>query len=111
MQPRYITITSSSQLTWYLPNWHSVPQQISFAAISTGGSSWNINVCFEDPTGVYPSPNSSSPTAFALVTGGSANQAIAVPSSLTPIAGYQFQLTSASTGGKIVFCVNQAGIG
>lgn len=111
MQPRYITVTSSTQLTWYMPNWHATPQQISFAAISTGGSSWNINLGYEDPTGVYPSPNSSSPTAFALVTGGSANAVIAVPSSMTPIAAYQFQVTNTTTGGKIVFCVNQAGIG
>ncbi len=111
MQPRYITITSSTQLTWYLPNWHATPQQISFAAISTGGSSWSINLAYEDPTGTYPSPNSSAPTAFPLVTAGGANQVVAVPSSMTPIAGYQFQLTSASTGGKIIFCVNQAGIG
>jgi hypothetical protein len=111
MQPRYVTITSSLQLGWSIVNWQATPQQVSFAAISTGGSSWNINLAYEDPTGVYPSPNSSAPTAFALVTGGSANQAIAVPSSLTPIAGYQFQLTSASTGGKIVFVVNQSGIG
>jgi hypothetical protein len=111
VQPHYVTITSSTQLTWYVPNWHSVPQQISFAAISTGGSSWNINVCFEDPTGVYPSPNSSAPTAFALVTGGSSNQFATVGASMAPIAGYQFALTSASTGGKITFVVNQAGIG
>jgi hypothetical protein len=109
MQPRYITITSTTQLTWYLPNWHATPQQISFAAISTGSSSWNINVCYEDPTGTYPSPNSSAPTAFLLT--GATSQPIAVPSSLTPIAGYQFQLTAASTGGKIVFAVNQSGIG
>ena len=49
MQPRYITITSSTQLTWYLPNWHATPQQISFASISTGGSSWNINLAYERP--------------------------------------------------------------
>ena len=110
MQPRYVTITSTTQLTWSIVNWHATPQQISFAAISTGGSSWTINVCYEDPSGTYPSPNSSAPTAFVLVNG-SANAVVAVPSSMTPIAGYQFQLTSASTGGRIVFAINQAGIG
>jgi hypothetical protein len=111
MQPRYVTISSTTQLTWYLVNWHTTPQQISFASISTGGSSWNINVCFEDPSYVYPSPNSSAPTAFALVTGGSSNQFVTVGSSMAPITGVQFQLTSASTGGKITFVINQAGIG
>jgi hypothetical protein len=111
MQPRFVTITSSTQLTWSPVNWQAAPQQVSFAVISTGGSSWNINVTYEDPSGVYPSPNSSSPTAFALVTGGSANAVVAVPSSMTPITGYQFQLTSASTGGKIFLVVNQSGIG
>jgi hypothetical protein len=111
MQPRYYTVTSSLQSTWYLVNWHATPQQVSFAAISTGGSSWNINVCFEDPTGTFPSPNSSSPTAFPLVTGGSSNQFVTIGSSMAPIAGFQFALTSASTGGKIFFCVNQSGIG
>jgi hypothetical protein len=111
LQTRYVTITSSTQLNWSIINWHSVPQEVSFAAISTGGSSWNINLCYEDPTGVFPSPNSSAPTAFALVTGGSSNQVATVGTSLKPFTGYQFQLTSASTGGKIVFCVNQSGIG
>jgi hypothetical protein len=104
-------VTSSLQSTWYLVNWHATPQQVSFAAISTGGSSWNIKVCFEDPTGTFPSPNSSSPTAFPLVTGGSSNQFVTIGSSMAPIAGFQFALTSASTGGKIFFCVNQSGIG
>jgi hypothetical protein len=112
MQPRYITITSTTQTTWSQVNWHmTLPQQISFAVLSTGGSSWNINVTYEDPSGTYPSPNSSAPTAFALLTGGSSNQFVTVGSSMAPIAGYQFQLTSASTGGKIFLIVNQAGIG
>jgi hypothetical protein len=113
MQPRYVTLTSTTQSTWYLPNWHATPQQISFASISTstGSGTWNINVAYEDPTGVFPSPNSSAPTAFTLVSGGTVNAVIAVPSSMTPIAAYQFQLTSASTGGKTVFAVNQSGIG
>ncbi len=111
MQPRYYTITSTTQSTWYLLNWQATPQQVSFAAISTGGSSWNISVCFEDISGTFPSPNSSAPTAFALVTGGSSNQFVTIGSSMAPIAGFQFALTSASTGGKIVFCVNQSGIG
>jgi hypothetical protein len=39
------------------------PQQIAFAVISTGGSSWSIAVTFEDLSGVYPSPISSAPPA------------------------------------------------
>ena len=114
MQPRYITYTSTSQTTWYLPNWHqTTPQDISFAVISTstGTGQWNINVAYEDPGGTYPSPNSSSPTPFPLVTGGSANAVIAVPSSMKPIAAYQLVLTTASTGGKTFLVVNQTGIG
>ena len=41
------------------------PQQFGFAVLSTGGSSGTIDVALEDPTNVYPSPNSSLPTAFA----------------------------------------------
>src|SRR6266404_1071947 len=44
-------------------SWQSTPQQIAFAVISTGGSSWTVDVAFEDPQNVYPSSNSSLPTA------------------------------------------------
>jgi hypothetical protein len=41
---------------WKIANWQTTPQQIAFAVLSTGGSSWSISVTYEDPTGVYPSP-------------------------------------------------------
>lgn len=95
-----------------MPNWQATPQQISFAVLSTGGSSWSIDLTYEDPTGTYPSPRSSAPTAFPLSTGGSANQILALPSSLTPIAGYRFNLNSVSSvGASVTLVVNQAGIG
>lgn len=111
MQPLYVTLSSSGSSAWKLANWHATPQQIAFAVISTGGSSWAINVCYEDPTGVYPSPNSSAPTAFTLLAG-SANVSIGVPSSLGPIAGYQFALNvPSSAGATVTFVELQAGIG
>jgi hypothetical protein len=75
-----------------IANWQATQQQIAFAVLSTGGSSWAINVTYEDPRGVFPSPGSSTPTGFTLLAG-SSNQCITVGSSMLPIAGYQ----SAST--------------
>jgi hypothetical protein len=46
-------------------------QQISFAVISTGGSSWFISGTLENPTGTYPSPVSASPPPFTIFTGSS----------------------------------------
>lgn len=110
MQPLYVTLSSTGPSSWRLANWHATPQQIAFAVISTGGSSWSISLAYEDPTGVYPSPNSSAPTAFALVSG-SANAVIAVPSSQTPIAAYQFNLnTQSSAGARVNFVALQSGI-
>ena len=54
-----------------IANWSITPQQIAFAVISTGGSSWSIAVTFEDPSGVYPSPISSAPTGFTILAGSS----------------------------------------
>ena len=54
---------SSGSSAWKVANWQSTPQQIAFAVISTGGSSWSIAVTFEDLSGVYPSPISSAPPA------------------------------------------------
>jgi hypothetical protein len=68
-------------------------------------------VRFEDPTGVYLSPNSSTPTGFTLVAG-SSNQFIAVGSSVLPIVAYQFTLNApSSSGAKVNFVALQAGIG
>jgi hypothetical protein len=44
-------------------NWHLTRQQISFAVISTGGSTCAVAVTYEDPTGAYPLPVSSAPTS------------------------------------------------
>jgi hypothetical protein len=71
--------------------------------ISTGGSSWAIAVMFEDPSGVFPSPNSST---------GSSNQFVTVGASMLPIAGYQFSLNvPSSVGAKATLVALQAGIG
>jgi hypothetical protein len=55
------------------------------------------SVCYEDPSGTFPSPNSSAPTGFTLLAG-SSNQFVAVPSSMLPIAGFQFTLNGAEFG-------------
>jgi hypothetical protein len=115
MQPRYITLKSSGSSVWQMPNWQATPQMISFAVLSTGGSSWSVDIAFEDPTGVYPSPNSSAPTAFTILSG-SSNQFISlVPGSSlypAPIAAYRLNFNApSSAGAAIQLCVNQAGIG
>jgi hypothetical protein len=56
-----------------------------------------MSVCYEDPSGTFPSPNSSAPTGFTLLAG-SSNQFVAVPSSMLPIAGFQFTLNGAEFG-------------
>ena len=51
------------------------------------------------------------PTGFTLLAG-SSNQVISVPSSMLPIAGYQFTLNApSSAGAKVNFVALQAGIG
>lgn len=113
MQPIYVTLSSSGSSPWKLTNWQIVPQQISFAVLSTGGSSWSIDVTYEDATAIYPSPRSSAPTAFSLLTG-SSNQVVTIGtnSSIGPIAGYRFNLNSlSSVGASVTLVVNQAGIG
>jgi hypothetical protein len=70
-----------------------------------------ISITYEDPSSVYPSPNSSAPTAFSLLAG-STNQFITVGTSMLPIAGYQFALNApSSAGAKVNFVALQAGIG
>ena len=79
--------------------------------ISTGGSSWFISGTLEDPTGVYPNPNSSVPTAFTIFTG-SSNIFISLGSSSVPLAGYQFTLnTQSSAAAKVTLVTLQSGIG
>ena len=76
-----------------------------------GGSSWAINVTYEDPSGVFPSPRSPTPTGFTLLAG-SSNQFVSVGSSMLPIAGYQFSLNApSSVGASVTFVALQVGIG
>lgn len=94
-----------------MANWQTTPQQIAFAVLSTGGSSWAVSVTYEDPTGVYPSPVSSSPTAFTLLAG-SSNQFITLGASMLPIAGYRVSLNApSSVGAAGTMVALQAGIG
>lgn len=116
MQPRYLTLSSTGSTAWQVTNWHEAPQQVSFAVISSGGSSWFISATLEDPTGTYRSPVSSAPTAFTLFTG-SSNSIFSLGSSAvapltTPIAGYQFTLnTQSSAGASVTLVTLQAGVG
>jgi hypothetical protein len=64
-----------------------------------------------DPTNPFPSPNSSLPTAFTVVTG-SSNQFVTLGTSAVPIAAYQFTLNSQSSAGARVTLVSmQPGLG
>jgi hypothetical protein len=111
MQPIYITLTSTGSSPWKMTNWFGSPQQIGFQVISTGGSSWFISGTLEDPTGVFPNPNSSTPTAFTIATG-SSNIYISLGTTALPIGAYQFTLnTQSSAAAKVTLVTMQSGIG
>jgi hypothetical protein len=117
MQPLYTSLSSVGTSPWKPVNWHSAPQELTFQIISAG-SSYTLSVTLEDPTGVYPSPNSSAPTAFQIFAG-SSNAIFSLGSSITapltePIAAYQVALNALSTLGgatKITLVTLQSGIG
>jgi hypothetical protein len=99
MQPIYVTLSSTAAAApWRLANWHVTPQEASFAILSSGNSSWAINLTYEDVTGVYPNPRSSTPTAFSLLTDSCSAAFIAVTSSLRPFAGWQPVLGTGGSG-------------
>lgn len=111
MQPIYLTLTTTTPSPWKLVNWHAQPQQIAFQVISSGGSSWFISGTLEDPTGVYPNPNSSTPTAFTIATG-STNIYITLGTTALPIAAYQFTInTQSSAAAPVQLVTLQSGIG
>src|SRR5690242_16398387 len=116
MQPIYVTLSSTGSSPWKPINWQATPAQVSFAVISTGGSSYFISATLEDPSGTYPSPVSSAPTPFTIFTG-SSNATFSLQSTATgvifdPIAAYQFTLnTQSSAGARVTLVVLQAGIG
>jgi hypothetical protein len=108
----YLTSSSTASAIFKAVDWWNTPQQISFAVISTGGSSWTIGLCYEDPSFAYPSPAASvtagscSITTFPLLNA-SANSVVTVPASMTPIAGFSFSLSTAV--GRVTCVMNQAG--
>ncbi|SRR5713226_1855117 len=113
MQPVYITGSSVGSSPWKLANWQSNGlQQFGFAVLtSTGGSSGTIDVTLEDPTLVYPNPNSSTPTAFAFATWGASNTFLTGFSSFS-IAAYRLTIsTLSSAGAKVTLVTLQSGIG
>jgi hypothetical protein len=112
MQPIYVTLTSSGAPgAWHLTNWQCTPFNAMFSVIANSTSTFNIDVTYEDPTGVYPNPNSSSPTAFSVISSGSSSQ-VATVSSIAPFAGYRYTMNAlSSAGGKVQFIYLQAGIG
>jgi hypothetical protein len=113
MQPIFITQSSAGSSPWKLANWQCTPQQFGFAVLSTGGSNWQVDVALEDPTLVYPNPNSSTPTAFPLVTASSTTAANQV-TGLTSLAIAAYRLTVnalSSVGAKVTLVSMQAGIG
>jgi hypothetical protein len=109
MQPIYVTQSSTTPV-FKTVNWWSTPQQISFAVISTGGSSYTIALCYEDPSFSFPSPAAvtaatSAITTFTLINATS-NAQVVLPASMTPIAGFSFNLSTATAGSSVkVVCV------
>lgn len=118
MQPVYITLSATGSSPWKLANWQISPQQFGFAVTSTGGSSWIIEATLEDPTGVYPNPNLTTPfssqvTVYPILTG-STNQLIGMPSSLNipAITAYRFTLNTISqANAKVTLVTLQSGVG
>jgi hypothetical protein len=122
MQPTYITFTSTGVSPWKIVNSNCTPQEISFAVLSTGGSSYVIDVTLEDPTNTFPSPNSSLPTPFTIFSGVAASTGTPAPifslgSSTTvpligPIYAYRFSVnTLSSVGARVTLVSLQDGIG
>ena len=115
MQPQYVTLSSSGAVSpWRLLNWQATPQEVSVSVLSSGAA-YNVAATLEDPTGTYPNPRSSAPTAFTIFTG-SSNAVFKIGSSVTfpvgnPIAALQFTLSSGSSIGAVTFVVLQSGIG
>jgi hypothetical protein len=111
MQMHYLTLSATGSSPWKLANWQATPQQIAFQIISTGGSSWFISGTLEDPTAVYPNPNSSTPTAFTIATG-SSNIYLSLGTSAVPIAAYQFTLNSiSSAAARVTLVTLESGVG
>jgi hypothetical protein len=111
MQPIYLTLSSTGPSPWKPVNSQCAFQQLAFQVISTGGSSWFISGTLEDPTGVYPNPNSSTPTPFTIATG-SSNIYVTLGTTALPIAAYQFTLnTQSSAGARVQLVTLQSGIG
>lgn len=110
---RVSSTMSAGSSPWRLTNWHVTPQQLGFAILSSGGSNWQIDGTLEDPTLTYPNLNSSTPTAFPLVTASSTtpgNQISALTT--TPVAAYRLTLNApSSVGAKVTMVSMQAGIG
>jgi hypothetical protein len=81
------------------------------AVAASRASAWAINITYEDPSGVFLSPRSSTPTGFTLLAG-SSNQFVTVGTSMLPIAGFQFSLNApSSVGASVTFVALQAGVG
>jgi hypothetical protein len=110
MQPIYVTQLTTTPTFKAVDVW-SCPQQISWSIISTGGSSWALAVCYEDPSFAYPSPQAvtglTSTIQTVTLASSSANAlGISLPSSMAPISGFSFNVSTAVTAGsKGVTCV------
>jgi hypothetical protein len=112
--PIYVTLTSSGSSPWKLANVHVTSvQQFGFQVNSTGGSNFQIDATLEDPTGVFPNPNSSSPTTFTLATASStAATPFVVGISSIAIAAWRLTLnTPSSAGAKVTLAAIQTGVG
>jgi hypothetical protein len=110
-QPLYQTFTSTQSGPWKLTNWAANPFNMSFAIISSGGSSGTIDATLEDPTRQYPNLASTTPTVFTVLQAtGQATYLTGLTS--TPIVAYRFTLNAQSSAGAPVTLVSfQAGIG
>jgi len=49
---------------WQIVNWHISPINIGIAVIVTGTVNYTVQYTYDDPSGTYPNPTSTFPTAF-----------------------------------------------
>jgi len=103
--PNITTLTSTGASAWQLADWYTLPQQFGFAVISSGGSSFSIQVALEDPTRQYPNPTSSTPTAFTILQGSTGPAAYITGFSSVAIAAYRLFLNTQSSAGAPVTLV------
>ena len=92
---------------WQIINWHISPQNFGMIGLVDGTVNYTFQYTMEDPSGTYPNPDGSFPTAFDISA--LASKAVDTASSwTTPIAAWRLQVNSGTGTAQAI--VLQAGI-